>query len=211
MQSVSSRAAETAPKLHAVAAAVATESAYPGYQIIRRNGAVVAFEPNKIAIAMMKAFLAVHGAQGAASASVRETVDDADRGGRARAAALASGRRHLPHRGHAGPGRARPDARRRPRGRARLRAVPRAPLAGARQAGRRTRPAPAPTLHVHRQRRSACRSTSSALQGADRIGLRRPGRRRRARADPGRDACATCTTACRSTRCTRRPSWPRAR
>ena len=45
------------------------------YQIIRRNGAVVAFEPNKIAIAMMKAFLAVHGTQGAASASVRETVD----------------------------------------------------------------------------------------------------------------------------------------
>jgi ribonucleoside-diphosphate reductase alpha chain len=46
------------------------------YQIIRRNGAVVPFEPNKIAIAMMKAFLAVHGTQGAASASVRETVDN---------------------------------------------------------------------------------------------------------------------------------------
>jgi ribonucleoside-diphosphate reductase alpha chain len=45
------------------------------YQIIRRNGAVVPFEPHKIAIAMMKAFLAVHGTQGAASASVRETVD----------------------------------------------------------------------------------------------------------------------------------------
>ena len=45
------------------------------YQIIRRNGAVVSFEPNKIAVAMMKAFLAVHGTQGAASASVRETVD----------------------------------------------------------------------------------------------------------------------------------------
>jgi ribonucleoside-diphosphate reductase alpha chain len=46
------------------------------YQIIRRNGAVVPFEPAKIAVAMMKAFLAVHGTQGAASASVRETVDD---------------------------------------------------------------------------------------------------------------------------------------
>ncbi|MFM6985128.1 MAG: ribonucleoside-diphosphate reductase subunit alpha [Hydrogenophaga sp.] len=46
------------------------------YQIIRRNGAVVPFEPSKIAVAMMKAFLAVHGTQGAASASVRETVDD---------------------------------------------------------------------------------------------------------------------------------------
>ncbi|MEI6760178.1 MAG: ribonucleoside-diphosphate reductase subunit alpha [Betaproteobacteria bacterium] len=45
------------------------------YQIIRRNGAVVPFEPNKIAVAMMKAFLAVHGTQGAASSSVRETVD----------------------------------------------------------------------------------------------------------------------------------------
>jgi len=45
------------------------------YQIIRRNGAVVPFEPNKIAVAMMKAFLAVHGTQGAASSSVRETVE----------------------------------------------------------------------------------------------------------------------------------------
>ena len=54
---------------------VAATSAYQGYQIIRRNGAVVAFEPNKVAVALMKAFLAVHGTQGAASASVRETVD----------------------------------------------------------------------------------------------------------------------------------------
>jgi ribonucleoside-diphosphate reductase alpha chain len=50
-------------------------SAFAGYQIIRRNGAVVSFEPAKIAVALMKAFLAVHGTQGAASASVRETVD----------------------------------------------------------------------------------------------------------------------------------------
>ena len=53
----------------------AMASAYAGYQTIRRNGSVVAFEPNKIAVALMKAFLAVHGTQGAASASVRETVD----------------------------------------------------------------------------------------------------------------------------------------
>jgi ribonucleoside-diphosphate reductase alpha chain len=52
-----------------------TSSAYAGYQIIRRNGAVVAFEPHKIAVALMKAFLAVRGAHGAASASVREAVD----------------------------------------------------------------------------------------------------------------------------------------
>ena len=55
--------------------AQAAATAYSQYQIIRRNGAVVPFEPNKIAVAMMKAFLAVHGTQGAASASVRETVD----------------------------------------------------------------------------------------------------------------------------------------
>jgi len=57
------------------AGTAATPSPLANYQIIRRNGAVVPFEPNKIAIAMMKAFLAVHGTQGAASASVRETVD----------------------------------------------------------------------------------------------------------------------------------------
>ena len=70
---VSSLAAAAAPRL--VAAQGAAASAYQGYQILRRNGAVVAFEPNKIAVALMKAFLAVHGTQGAASASVRETVD----------------------------------------------------------------------------------------------------------------------------------------
>jgi ribonucleoside-diphosphate reductase alpha chain len=53
----------------------AAGNAYTGYQIIRRNGAVVGFAPDKIAVALMKAFLAVHGTQGAASASVRETVD----------------------------------------------------------------------------------------------------------------------------------------
>src|SRR5436190_206088 len=42
------------------------------YRIIRRNGAVVAFEPSKIAIAVTKAFLAVNGGQSAASARVRE-------------------------------------------------------------------------------------------------------------------------------------------
>jgi ribonucleoside-diphosphate reductase alpha chain len=50
-------------------------TAYAGYQIIRRNGAVVPFEPSKIAVALTKAFLAVHGTQGAASASVREMVE----------------------------------------------------------------------------------------------------------------------------------------
>ncbi|BAP90217.1 ribonucleotide-diphosphate reductase subunit alpha [Burkholderiales bacterium GJ-E10] len=45
------------------------------YRIIRRNGAVVAFEPSKIAVAMTKAFLAVHGGQAAASAAIREQVE----------------------------------------------------------------------------------------------------------------------------------------
>ncbi len=42
--------------------------------MIRRNGAVVPFEPAKISVAMTKAFLAVNGGQGAASARVREQV-----------------------------------------------------------------------------------------------------------------------------------------
>jgi len=50
-------------------------SPWSQYHIIRRNGAVVAFEPSKIAIAMTKAFLAVNGGQGAASARIRELVD----------------------------------------------------------------------------------------------------------------------------------------
>ena len=56
-------------------APAATANTFTHYQIIRRNGAVVPFEPQKIAVAMMKAFLAVHGTQGAASASVREVVE----------------------------------------------------------------------------------------------------------------------------------------
>ncbi|MBA2965287.1 MULTISPECIES: ribonucleoside-diphosphate reductase subunit alpha [Ramlibacter] len=80
MQSSTSIASTTTSALSPSGAAGGTvSSAAPAalahYQIIRRNGAVVPFEPNKIAVAMMKAFLAVHGTQGAASASVRETVD----------------------------------------------------------------------------------------------------------------------------------------
>ncbi len=44
------------------------------YKVIRRNGSVVGFEPSKITIAMTKAFLAINGGQGAASARVREEV-----------------------------------------------------------------------------------------------------------------------------------------
>ena len=53
----------------------ADPSRYADYRIIRRNGSVVGFEPGKIAVAMTKAFLAVNGGQGAASARVRELVE----------------------------------------------------------------------------------------------------------------------------------------
>ena len=78
MQTVnpSSSSSSSRPAAQPVGASTpAAVSAYQGYHIIRRNGAVVPFEPSKIAVALMKAFLAVHGTQGAASASVRETVD----------------------------------------------------------------------------------------------------------------------------------------
>jgi len=75
MQSISVQAAEIAALSHPATSATPAASAFAGYQVIRRNGAVVLFEPSKIAVALMKAFLAVHGTQGAASASVRETVD----------------------------------------------------------------------------------------------------------------------------------------
>jgi ribonucleoside-diphosphate reductase alpha chain len=52
----------------------AVRNAYADYKVIRRNGAVVGFEPAKISVAMTKAFLAVNGSQGAASARIRELV-----------------------------------------------------------------------------------------------------------------------------------------
>ncbi|HEY0663107.1 MAG TPA: ATP cone domain-containing protein, partial [Thiobacillaceae bacterium] len=52
-----------------------TDSRYVDYKIIRRNGAVVGFAPNKIAIAVTKAFIAVQGGQAAASARIRELVE----------------------------------------------------------------------------------------------------------------------------------------
>lgn len=51
------------------------EGHWQSFHIIRRNGAVVGFEPGKIAIAMTKAFLAVKGGQGAGSARIRELVE----------------------------------------------------------------------------------------------------------------------------------------
>jgi ribonucleoside-diphosphate reductase alpha chain len=56
--------------------AEAETSPYADFKVIRRNGAVVRFEPAKISVAMTKAFLAVNGGQGAASARVRELVGE---------------------------------------------------------------------------------------------------------------------------------------
>ncbi|HYT47390.1 MAG TPA: ribonucleoside-diphosphate reductase subunit alpha [Burkholderiales bacterium] len=47
---------------------------FADFKVIRRNGAVVGFEPAKISVAVTKAFLAVNGSQGAASARIRELV-----------------------------------------------------------------------------------------------------------------------------------------
>ncbi|UYO94286.1 ribonucleoside-diphosphate reductase subunit alpha [Pollutimonas sp. M17] len=66
---------DAAPRGAPVSATPDSGSQWENFHIIRRNGAVVGFEPSKIAIAMTKAFLAVNGGQGAASARIRELVE----------------------------------------------------------------------------------------------------------------------------------------
>ena len=56
--------------------AVSVASGAPSYQVIRRNGAVTAFDASKIAVAMTKAFLAVEGNTAAASRRVHDIVAD---------------------------------------------------------------------------------------------------------------------------------------
>src|SRR5712691_4588150 len=75
MQTAQETAATTAALGVAIPAANSTgRSPYADYKIIRRNGAVVGFEPDKISVAMTKAFLAVSGNTAAASAGVRDKV-----------------------------------------------------------------------------------------------------------------------------------------
>jgi len=77
MQTTSATPTRTSAPAHpSQDAAAATPGQWDSYNIIRRNGAVVPFEPNKIAIALTKAFLAVNGGQGAASARVRQLVEN---------------------------------------------------------------------------------------------------------------------------------------
>ena len=52
----------------------ADEFAVAALQVIRRNGALVAFDADKIAVALSKAFLAVEGSQSAVSSRLREVV-----------------------------------------------------------------------------------------------------------------------------------------
>ena len=73
-QTAESRPEIAPPTSNSPAAALAGQQ-WHNFNIMRRNGAVAAFEPGKIAIAMTKAFLAVNGGQGAASARVREMVE----------------------------------------------------------------------------------------------------------------------------------------
>ncbi len=51
-----------------------SDPAVSKFQVIRRNGKVTNFDPNKIAVAMTKAFLAVEGGNAAASSRVHDTV-----------------------------------------------------------------------------------------------------------------------------------------
>ena len=55
---VDSTQARATPQVSVNTEDAAREAVYAQYKIIRRNGAVVGFEPDKIAVAMTKAFLA---------------------------------------------------------------------------------------------------------------------------------------------------------
>jgi len=74
MYTISSGQHQVPSAIPANVASLPTDAAYEGFKTLRRNGAVVAFQPAKISVAMTKAFLAVNGGQGAASARVRELV-----------------------------------------------------------------------------------------------------------------------------------------
>lgn len=54
---------------------ITIDSSYQDLKFIRRDGSVVAFQPEKIKIAMTKAFLSVKGEQAAMSARIREQIE----------------------------------------------------------------------------------------------------------------------------------------
>ncbi|WAC27524.1 ribonucleoside-diphosphate reductase subunit alpha [Ancylobacter sp. SL191] len=61
---------------HPFSAPAADHASTPGFQLIRRNGAVTPFDASKIAVALTKAFLAVEGSSAAASRRVHDIVAD---------------------------------------------------------------------------------------------------------------------------------------
>ena len=75
MQTQSANAETTAiPPSDSYSAAEVRSTAPGGMRVIRRNGKVTGFEPEKISIAVTKAFLAVEGGSAAASSRIRERV-----------------------------------------------------------------------------------------------------------------------------------------
>ena len=75
VSSQSGAAASTFMPTGSQPAGLSAQAGVTDIKVIRRNGAVVGFEPSKIQVAMTKAFLAVQGNQGAASARVRELTE----------------------------------------------------------------------------------------------------------------------------------------
>ena len=73
--SVLSSPIQTKNMSDSIITSAAPSAQFDQYKVIRRNGAVVPFEPSKIAVALTKAFIAVGGGHGAASARVREMVE----------------------------------------------------------------------------------------------------------------------------------------
>ena len=62
------------PAVAASNQADSSQERYSDHKIIRRNGSIGPFAPEKIAIALTKAFIAVNGSHEAASARMREQV-----------------------------------------------------------------------------------------------------------------------------------------
>ena len=67
--------ASVAPTAHDAGAEIAA-TAPGGFQVIRRNGKVTAFDGDKIKVALTKAFLAVEGSNAAASTRIHSRVDE---------------------------------------------------------------------------------------------------------------------------------------
>lgn len=78
-RSVDLPAAPSSPEQHStITNPIETNPDAPGwYRVTRRNGEVTGFNPNKIRIAIAKAFLAVEGAESATSGSFIEIIDAA--------------------------------------------------------------------------------------------------------------------------------------